>query len=47
MQSDNYILNIAGPNFTKLAMIVHLMIVMHLRGLDVESEPSVSDAEGG
>lgn len=29
MPSDDYILTIAGHNFTKLAWMVHLIILMH------------------
>ncbi|XP_065925103.1 trans-1,2-dihydrobenzene-1,2-diol dehydrogenase-like [Magallana gigas] len=34
----------AGPIFTKLAWMVHLMIIMHSTALDAESETQVSDA---
>uniref|UniRef100_K1QM76 Uncharacterized protein n=1 Tax=Magallana gigas TaxID=29159 RepID=K1QM76_MAGGI len=42
--SDDYILVIACPNFTRLPWMVRLMILMHLTGLNAESEPYVSDA---
>ena len=37
--SDDYILVIIGPYFTKLAWMVRLMILMHLTGMNAESEP--------
>lgn len=36
---NDYIQVIMGPNFTKLAWLVHLVILMHLTALDPESEP--------
>ena len=41
---DDDILVITGPNFTKLAWMVRLMILMHLTGLNAKSEPLVTDA---
>jgi len=42
--SDNYILDTTGPNFAKLAWMMHLMKLMHLTGFNAESEPQVTDA---
>lgn len=42
---DDNIWVITGPNFTKLAWMVHHMILMHFTCLDAESEPKVLDAE--
>ena len=42
--SNDYILVTTGPNFTNLAWIVRLMILMHLKGLNAKSESQVSDA---
>lgn len=40
LYSDDYIIVITGPNFTKPAWMVSLMILtcMHLKGLNTESE---------
>jgi hypothetical protein len=37
--AKKYILVISGPNFTKLARMVRLTILMHLTGMNAESEP--------
>lgn len=44
---DAYILvnSITVPFFTKLALLVDLMILVQLTGFNAESEPSVSVAE--
>lgn len=41
---DDYILLITGPTFTKLAWMVHHIILMPSTGLNAKSEPKVSDA---
>lgn len=33
--SDEYILVISGPHFTKLARLAHFMTLMHLTGLNL------------
>lgn len=47
MHSDDYIFFITGPNSIKLARMMHLKILIHLAGLNADSEPKVSDAELG
>ena len=37
--SDDDILVIIGPNVTKLLWMVGLIILMHMTGLNAESEP--------
>lgn len=39
-----FFLVFSGPNFSKLAWIVLLKILMHLKDLNVESEPKVLDS---
>lgn len=36
---DDYNLVIIGPSFTKLAWLVHFMILMHWIGLNAETDP--------
>lgn len=40
-----FFLVFSGPNFSKLAWIVLLKILMHLKDLNAESEPKVTNAE--
>ena len=37
--AEKYILVITGPNFTKLAWMVRLIILMHLTGMNAEFDP--------
>lgn len=42
---DDYILLSTGPTFTKLAWMVHHIILMPLTGFNAKSEPKVLDAK--
>lgn len=42
---DDYVVLTTGLNFTNLAWMVRIMTLMHLTGLNAESEPLVLDVE--